>query len=86
MPDGGIHLLLAEVDVVVCWSREMVVGRAAGDGGASRDVELSLAGLFNPLPIAVVSFLLVEGVAEGMAEKVLYFYIFVCNFEDQCIT
>ena len=46
----------------------MVVGRAAG---ASRDVELSLAGLSNALPIAFVSFLLVEGVAEGMANKVL---------------
>ena len=49
----------------------MVVRRAAGDGGVSRDVELSLEGLFNALPIAVVSFLLVEGVAEGIVEKVL---------------
>ena len=49
----------------------MVVGRAASDGGASKDVELPLEGLLNSLPIADVSFLLVEGVAEGMVEKIL---------------
>ena len=43
---------------------------SAGDGGASRDVELLLAGLFNALQIAAVSNLLVEGVAKGMVEKV----------------
>ena len=44
----------------------MVVGRAAGDGGAFRDVDLSLVGLINTIPLADVSFLLVEGVAEGI--------------------